>query len=140
MLGAVDPGGALTAAGREMARMPVHPRLARLATEAAALGARDQGCAAAALLSAGARGGDLFALLETEWDRAARLAFEELRRLAPRGQAGRGGDDALLRASLAAFPDRVARRRRDKELLLAGGGSAVLAVETASEFLVAIDA
>ncbi len=138
-LGAVDREGRLTGDGREMLRMPLHPRLARLAMEAARRGARDQGCAAAALLSAGARAADLFALIETDWERSARLAYNELRRLAPRPLAERGGDGALLRAALAAFPDRVARRRRDKELLLASGGSAVLAAETASEFLVAID-
>jgi ATP-dependent helicase HrpB len=140
MLGAVDLTGRLTARGREMVRMPVHPRLARLVIEAAARGARDQGCAAGALLSAGARARDLFTLLETDWDRTSRRAYDELRRLAPRTRAGGGGDEALLRAALAAFPDRVARRRRDKELLLAGGGSAALAAEATGEFLVAIDA
>ncbi len=138
-LGAVDRAGSLTVDGREMVSMPVHPRLARLAIEASRRGARDQGCAAAALLSAGARGADLFALLETGWDRAARLTFHELRRLAPRSQAQAGGDEALLRAALAAFPDRIARRRRGQELLLSNGGSAALAAETAGEFLVAID-
>ena len=138
-LGAVDAAGRLTADGRDMLRMPVHPRLARLVIEASRRGARDRGSAAAALLSAGARAADLFALLETDWDRTARLAFNELRRLAPRAQAEMGEDEALFRAALAAFPDRVARRRRDRELLLSNGGSAVLAAETAAEFLVAID-
>ena len=139
VLGAVDREGSVTADGREMLRMPVHPRLARLAMEASRRGARDQGCAAAALLSAGARAADLSALLEADWDRNARLAFNELRRLAPRAPAQLGGDNALLRAALAAFPDRVARRRRGQELLLSNGGSATLATETAGEFLVAID-
>jgi ATP-dependent helicase HrpB len=138
-LGALDRDGSLTADGRAMLRMPVHPRLARLLMEAARGGALDQGAAAAALLSAGARAPDLFALLETEWDRGARLAFNELRRLAPRPQSHAGGDAVLLRAALAAFPDRVARRRRGQELLLSNGGSAALAAKTLGEFLVAID-
>ena len=138
-LGAVDQGGRLTPDGRDMLRMPVHSRLARLVIEASRRGARDRGAAAAALLSAGARAADLFALLETDRDRSARLAFDELRRLAPRSQASTSEDEALLRAALAAFPDRVARRRRDRELLLSNGGSAALATETAAEFLVAID-
>ena len=141
-LGAVGADGSPTAAGRQMVRMPVHPRLARLVLEAAERGARDQGCAAAALLSAGARAGDLFSLLESDWDRAAGLAFNELRRLAPSPKTGSGGDEALLRAVLAAFPDRVARRRRGEELLLSGGGSALLSKASgacAGEFLVAID-
>ena len=150
-LGAVDGNGALTALGREMIRMPVHPRLAKLAIEAARAGERDQGCAVAALLSSGARitkpvdeagPSDLFALAETEWDRHARQAYSELRRLVPRGRAAAADGNALLRAALAASPDRVARRRRGGTLELAGGGSAVLApssVVRTNEFLVAID-
>ena len=144
--------GAAGGDGRDMARMPLHPRLARLVIEAARRGARDAGCAAAALLGTGARSAaapdhagpsDLLALIESDWDRHARLAYEELRRIAPRPRAERGGDDALLKAALAAFPDRVARRRRGEELLLSAGGSALLSsssVVRASEFLVAIDA
>jgi ATP-dependent helicase HrpB len=151
ILGAIGPDGRLTADGREMTRMPVHPRLARLAIDAARRGARDQGCAVAALLSAGARlpeqpghagPSDLLALIDTEWDRHARLAYEELRRLLPRAHAKTHAEDALLLATLAAFPDRVAKRRRDDELLLAGGGSAVLArssVVRAAPFLAAVD-
>ncbi|MGE5645724.1 MAG: ATP-dependent helicase HrpB [Acidobacteriota bacterium] len=141
--------GALGPDGRLMLRMPVHPRLARLALDAARGGARDQGAAAAALLGAGARlpaetrhagASDLLALIDSEWDRHSRLAYEELRRILPR--AGAKTEDALARATLAAFPDRVARRRRDDELQLAGGGSAVLArssVVRAAPFLVAVD-
>ena len=42
-------------------------------------------------------------------------------------------------AILTAFPDRVARRRKDNQLLLASGGSAVLDCEARAEFLVAVD-
>jgi ATP-dependent helicase HrpB len=54
-------------------------------------------------------------------------------------------DEALRIAALAAFPDRVARRRkaRSQELLLAGGGSAMLSPSSVVReplFLVAIDA
>jgi ATP-dependent helicase HrpB len=54
-------------------------------------------------------------------------------------------ETALLQATLAAFPDRVARRRgrSSDELLLAGGGSARLAetsVVRDGEWLVAVDA
>ncbi len=150
-LGAVDQNGHLTGDGREMIRLPVHPRLARLVIEAARRGARDQGCSAAALLSAGARltappdhsgPSDLLALIGAEWDRPARLAYAELRRLAPRGTTKADAEDGLLAAALAAFPDRVARRRREDELALANGGSAILSSASMvrdSEFLVAID-
>src|SRR5207302_7610968 len=40
---------------REMARYPLHPRLSRLIVEARRLGVAEDGCAVAALLSAGER-------------------------------------------------------------------------------------
>jgi ATP-dependent helicase HrpB len=54
-------------------------------------------------------------------------------------------DEPLLRATLAAFPDRIARRRApgSDEVVLAGGGSARLAPESAvreAPLLVAVDA
>ncbi|MBI5486828.1 MAG: ATP-dependent helicase HrpB [Deltaproteobacteria bacterium] len=54
-------------------------------------------------------------------------------------------EDATLRAVLAAFPDRVARRRspRSEELLLCGGGAARISDESVvrdAELLVAVDA
>jgi ATP-dependent helicase HrpB len=52
-------------------------------------------------------------------------------------------EDALLISVLAAFPDRVARRRSGSELQLAAGGAAVLAPNstvTAAELLVAVEA
>src|SRR5204862_4489422 len=50
-LGAVDEGGAVTQLGREMARLPLHPRLSRLVMEADRRGAGDTGSAVAAALS-----------------------------------------------------------------------------------------
>ncbi|HEY7725291.1 MAG TPA: ATP-dependent helicase C-terminal domain-containing protein, partial [Anaeromyxobacteraceae bacterium] len=214
-LGAVDAAGAATELGRRMAGLPLHPRLARLALEAAARGAPRQGALVAAL--AGERD------LRERWDRdprtapptgpsdllelaalfeeAARVRFapERLRALglvpgavqaverarrqierevrrataraplpltpalpvegatpsppAPAGAGERGSEpgtspaeeDAVLLATLAAFPDRVARRRApgSDEVLLAGGGSARLAPECVvreAEVLVAVDA
>jgi ATP-dependent helicase HrpB len=132
-LGALDASGALTPIGEEMARYPLHPRLARLAIEARKRGAARDGCALAALLSAGARiagdakgsgPSDLLLLLESEWDPQARRIFQQLWR----GGTGRGGDQAaLLIAILTAFPDRVAKRRQGMELMLSSGGSARLA-------------
>jgi ATP-dependent helicase HrpB len=54
-------------------------------------------------------------------------------------------EDSLLRALLAGFPDRVARRRAGKseELLLCGGGAAQLAPESVvrqGDFVIALDA
>ena len=74
-LGAVDRRG-LTETGRRMAGYPLPPRLSRIVIEAETHGTMEDGCAIAALLSAGARApeqpastgpSDLFALLESDW-------------------------------------------------------------------------
>lgn len=50
-LGALDPAGRITSSGRSMARLPLHPRLARLLERSRELGVLPLGCALAALLS-----------------------------------------------------------------------------------------
>ncbi|GBF89428.1 ATP-dependent helicase [Raphidocelis subcapitata] len=50
-LGAVDDRGAVTAAGRAMARMGVHPRFAHLVLRAREMGCAELGCVVASLLS-----------------------------------------------------------------------------------------
>lgn len=120
-LGALDQSGAITLFGRRLATLPIHPRLAALALHGGA-----DGCAAAAALAAGNR------------PQAGQIEDQLLRLTNPK----RTQHDPLPLAHLRAFPDRVARRRKDKELLLSGGASAILlndkGVETA-EFLVALD-
>ncbi len=154
-LGAVDSEGALTASGRRMALYPLHPRLGRLLTEADRRGAGEDGCALAALLSAGTRiprdakhsgPSDLLLLLDSEWEPNARRIFQQLRRVSRLSSARHGEakvhDEALLLSVLAAFPDRVARRRHGDELLLASGGSALLSaasVVRTDDWLVAVD-
>ncbi len=151
-LGATDARGTLSATGRELARYALHPRLARLVVEARRRGAGDGGCRLAAVLSAGERlpaqtnragPSDLLLLMESEWQPSTRRVYQQIRQAARGGGAGRNADDdALLMAVLAAFPDRVARRRQGDELLLASGGSAVLGRESvvrSEEFLVAVD-
>ncbi len=114
------------------ARQPVHPRIARLLLTAEALGAGDHGCRVAALLSSGQR----VQTLHDDPDQRTRAVYEQLRRFVKRGRTN--DDDAIGRAILAAFPDRVARRGPCGVALLSNGKSA--AVERApSEFFVAID-
>ncbi|WP_242347041.1 ATP-dependent helicase HrpB [Anaeromyxobacter terrae] len=193
-LGAVDAGGAITETGRRMLRLPVHPRQARLAIEAAARGAADAGALLAALL--GERdlrdrraldGGalpptgpsDLLELAQSFEEAArARFAPDRLRRMGlnpgavqaverSRRQLQRvvrslgatptatsttallpgttAEEHALLLATLAAYPDRVARRRApgSDEVVLVGGGSARLdpaSVVREAPLLVAVDA
>jgi ATP-dependent helicase HrpB len=121
----------------EMAELPLPPRLAKLVTEAARLGVPEKGCAVAAVLSTGERGSaDLLTLVEGEWLPQTKRVFDQLRRRIT--GRDRTDDTAILQAVLAAFPDRVARHRRDGELLLASGGSAKLP-DCRHEFLIAID-
>jgi ATP-dependent RNA helicase HrpB len=191
-LGAVTAAGDLTDVGRRMLRLPVHPRLARLAVEGEARGDGDGAALAAALISerdirmssragftAGPgpsggrpdRGVDLVDLVDLFRDaEAARFRPDALRRLEldgraveevgrvrrqlasamerrgrDIGKAGKTGADpeaqALRLAVLAAFPDRVARRREPgaTTALLAAGGSAELGIAQAGDWLVAID-
>ncbi|MCC7499348.1 MAG: ATP-dependent helicase HrpB [Bryobacterales bacterium] len=135
-LGAVDPNGRLTPVGRTMASYPLHPRLARLVVEAERREAGEAGCAIAAVLSGGERLGeqqlerngpsDLLLLQDSPWQPGTLKIFDQLRRTIRPRTRGRKSDEALMLATLTAFPDRVARRRNGEELLLAGGGSAVL--------------
>jgi len=79
---------------------------------------------------------------------AVERSRRQLERLLPRGGArrprGAGGEEALLLATLAAYPDRVARRRAPgkPEVVLSGGGAARLdesSVVREAPLLVAID-
>jgi ATP-dependent helicase HrpB len=132
---------------KEMAELPVPPRLAKLLIEARRRGVPEKGCAVAAVLSAGERGtkdgsGDLLTLTESDWQPETRRVFDQLRRRVPgrdqRFHDHAAADAALLQSVLAAFPDRVARHRRDGELLLSGGGSARMP-DCRWEFLIVID-
>lgn len=120
-----------------MAALPLPPRLAKLVLEASHRGVPAKGCAVAAVLSAGERGSsDILTLAESAWQLQTQRIYDQLRRLAP--GRDRNGDADILQSVLAAFPDRVARHRRDGELALSSGGSARFP-DCRHEFLVAID-
>jgi ATP-dependent helicase HrpB len=139
-----------------MARYPLHPRLSRLIVEACRRGVADDGCAIAAVLSAGERlpetprhntRSDLLALIDAEWEPRTRQTVRQIRQMLPRVKSARmpavEQENALLLSILAAFPDRVARRRQSNDLQLASGAPAQLASSstvTDSEFLVAVEA
>lgn len=174
-LGATDEHG-VTPLGRTLARMPVHPRLARLLVEGHRLGFPREAALLAALVSerdpflrnpredrgpripGGGRNrsssrSDLLDRLE-DFERrsrsyegdlrlnsgAARFVLQARDQLADLlrrelGTAPRGmeRDEALLRALLAAYPDRVARRRepRGDRGVMVGGRGVRLAEESA---------
>jgi ATP-dependent helicase HrpB len=142
-LGAVDAGGAITAVGRTMLGLPVHPRLARmLVAEPSALG-----CVLAALIDerdvmrgrldelpsdlglrvqliAGRSRHDLAdrRAVARIADRAADLA----RRLGVRFDTDLVDADRAGAALLHAFPDRLAARRRPGQFQLRSGSGAWL--------------
>ena len=142
--------GATGAIARDMARYPLHPRLSRLAVEACRRGVEREGCAIAALLSAGERlpersshatRSDLLVLAESKWSPRAAQFVRQLRGAFSRSKTFE--EDALLISVLTAFPDRVARRRSGADLQLANGGAAQLAPNstvTEAELLVAVEA
>jgi len=136
-LGALDPGGRITAHGRDMARLGVHPRLAHLLLRSRELGSLALGALLAALLSerdllrGAAAGADAdirtrLELVRGEGARAAvdRGALERVRRGArdlerqlgsarqgaPR-RSHRGADRDVGLLLALAYPDRIGRRR-----------------------------
>ena len=174
----------LTPIGRELARLPVHPRLGRLLIEGRELGCLPAAALAGALLSErdpflrsrapGARASrhrsdsdvfdrvralDLFAhsgrteseagALNPSAARFALRASEELQRLVARVSDGeqldaQASEPEFLRALLAAYADRVVRRRDDESErgVLVGGRGVRLAEESAvhdGELYVAVD-
>ena len=133
--------GATGEEARRLSRYPLHPRLARLVIEAVERGAGEDGCAAAALLSSGARAEscDLLRLVDSPMDFRSKQHFEQIRRIIRPPKQRKHDPNALQFAMLAAFPDRVARRPKDHQLLLASGGSAKLACDAQADFLVAAD-
>jgi ATP-dependent helicase HrpB len=135
-LGAIDADGAITAVGREMVRLPLHPRLAHMLIEAKRLGAVAAACDIAALLAErdvlraearrsadfslrldalaafrarGRSGASTHSADPVACQRAVQAA-EQFRRLLHVEAGAEGGGDAGLLLALA-YPDRVAQAR-----------------------------
>jgi len=147
-LGALDARGVLTAHGQAMAELPAHPRIAHLLLRGQALGLGELACNLAALLGerdilrgAGADLHSRLALLSGE-SRAARGAqggvqrarqlarqFQGYLRRVPASEAVNDPEHSRWLGALLAFayPDRIARQRRDggAEYRLANGRAAL---------------
>ncbi|MEI9977301.1 MAG: ATP-dependent helicase C-terminal domain-containing protein [Ignavibacteriota bacterium] len=81
--------------------------------------------------------------MESQWEPRTAQTVRQVRRMVDPPHQRVRNEEALLISVLAAFPDRVARRRQGAELQLAAGGPAQLAPSstvTAEEFLVAVEA
>ena len=150
-LGAIDRDSAITEVGQQMLKIPLHPRVARFLVAAAQYGVQDRACLAAALLterdpfrgqhhrhhrSAADSASDVLdrvEKLESKHSSANPAAVkhimrvaDQLRRHVPASQyKSDTSDEHLMRSLLAAYPDRVARRRSndsDRALIVGGRG------------------
>ena len=155
-LGAIDRDRRITPAGKAMARLPLHPRLAHMVRSGIALNAGAMACDLAALLSerdvvAGARDTDIRTRLQIlrgetrDGSRGAvarvRDAARQIRSLAGVKDGG-GSTENAGRLIAAAYPDRVAEARGAGKFRLSGGGSARLDPADAlagSDFLAVAD-
>ncbi|HVY50000.1 MAG TPA: ATP-dependent helicase HrpB, partial [Devosia sp.] len=128
-LDAVDAAGRITAEGRALARLPLHPRLAHMVHAS-----EDKGTAAelAVLLTERGLGGDdtdlAHRLVRFRADRSRRA--EDARALARRwgGPAGRVTDVGRILAR--AFPDRIAQQSGGRGRYRLANGRAALLEET----------
>jgi ATP-dependent helicase HrpB len=139
----LDRLGANGEMAKRLAQYPLPPRLSRILVEAVERGVGDDGCVAVALLGSGVHveKSDLLAAMDLEQDHRLLQHIVQLRRIARISGKKNHNDDALLMSVLAGFPDRVARLRTGKQMLLSTGASAELAGEpTPYEFMIAVDA
>jgi ATP-dependent helicase HrpB len=139
----LDRLGADDAMAKRMSRYPLPPRLSRIVVESIERRVGEDGCVAAALLGSGVEitKNDLLAAMDAPRDFRLKQHIEQLRRIARPEKPKRHDDDALLQSVLTGFPDRVARKRAGKQVLLSNGGSAEVAGEPPQyEFMVAVDA
>ncbi|TAN56512.1 MAG: ATP-dependent helicase HrpB, partial [Rhodospirillales bacterium] len=141
-LDALDERGRITQTGREMARLPVHPRLAHMIQRGETMGEGVTACLLAALMSerdilTGGRDADLRLRLDLLADRRAslphgfhlhkgaveraRAAAQQLRRMAGIGE-GAVTSQACGRLVALAYPDRIAQRRGGRGLYRLSGG------------------
>lgn len=123
-LGAIGPEGR-TAMGDRMAGLPLHPRLARMALEAADRGWARDGARLATLLDARQRREErdvVDAVARGEGDSREARQLEGLLRGSGRREERL---EALERAVFAGFPDRVGRREGERVVLAEGGAASV---------------
>lgn len=160
-LGAVDPRGNITALGKKMAALPMHPRLSAMLVGSMATGQGALACTLAAILSERdllPRGSgtvsdsDLLDRLDALAERRDPQASRTVERLATyfrnalgvEGAGGHGDASAVGELLLMAYPDRVARERTpgSGRYLMANGSGARLSRRSnlrSQPFIVAVE-
>lgn len=160
-LGALDSRGAITALGRKMAALPMHPRLAAMLVAAAPLGEGALACTLAAILSERdilPRGtgslseSDLLDRVDALEERLDPQGCRTVERLATYFRKSLGVPDRGARRDAAlvgellmkAYPDRVAKERSpgSGRYLMANGSGARLSARSnlrAQPFIVAVE-
>ena len=139
----LDRLGAKGDMAKRLSRYPLPPRLSRILVESLDRGVGESGCIAVALLGSGVRvdKNDLLAAMDSEQDHRTQQHIAQLRRIARISGQRKHDDDALLISVLTGFPDRVAKLRAGKQVLLSNGASADLMGEAPPYgFMVAVDA
>lgn len=160
-LGALDSNGKITAHGKELSRLPLHPRLGHMVLKGNSMGLGSLACHLSAFLTerdfikteAGRKDPDIRHRLDYllghapfSRDGIDRTIFERVRRAAKQMlkdvMAGAGRDGVEMTGVLLAFayPDRIGRRRAAGEgrYLLSNGRGAFLAnAALRDEYLVA---
>jgi ATP-dependent helicase HrpB len=139
----LDELGASGATAQRMADMPLHPRLSRMLLEAEQRGVGTEATRVAALLSSGERlpTSDLVHNAERQLSPYAQKVARQLERQLRSSRRASDWEKPLAECLLAAYPDRVAKRRKDDEYELSGGISAKLSNPPPKppEWLIAID-
>ena len=123
-----------------LARFPLHPRLAKLVLEAQQRGCGSEACRIAAFLSSGERAShpDLLHVLEQSPPPNVAQIEKQLKRLV-QTRSGKYTDEQMRMSVLAAYPDRVAKKRKPGEAQLANGKGAAMPEHWRTPFLVAVE-
>ncbi|WP_123039294.1 ATP-dependent helicase HrpB [Cohnella candidum] len=162
-LGALLPSGTVTAHGRRMAELGLHPRLAHMLLRALLLGWGEPACEIAVLLGdrdfarpadadfrrrlEALRGSGTSSAEEGARRRLVEAAARLKREIGSAGAAAgqgalRGGTDPCGLLLALAYPDRIGRRREGGKYLLSGGRGAAFAGDpplVRAEWIVAAD-
>lgn len=121
---------------RALAALPLHPRLSRMVLEGGY-----PACVLAGMLSVNERfeNIDVLHAVDRPPSYSAERAIRQIARAAGVRCRQEHNDERLARAVLRAFPDRVAKRRNEREVQFSSGAVAATAQPVHSAFVVVLD-